>query len=48
MAMRTRSRAAFGGLTIGHTIEQLTLPLGIMATMDADRGELVIEEAAVS
>jgi muramoyltetrapeptide carboxypeptidase len=39
---------AFGGLTIGHTIEQLTLPLGIMATMDADRGDLVIEEAAVS
>jgi len=34
------------GLTIGHTGDQVTLPLGIMATLDADRGELVIEEAA--
>jgi muramoyltetrapeptide carboxypeptidase len=36
------------GLTIGHTDDQLTLPLGVMATLDADRGELVVEEAAVS
>ena len=35
------------GLTIGHTEDQLTLPLGVMAEMDADRGELVIEEAGV-
>jgi muramoyltetrapeptide carboxypeptidase len=34
------------GLTIGHTADQATLPLGVMATLDADRGELVIEEAA--
>jgi len=35
------------GLTIGHTDDQLTLPLGVMAELDADRGELVIEEAGV-
>ncbi len=34
------------GLTIGHTPDQLTLPIGVMATLDADRGELTIEEAA--
>jgi muramoyltetrapeptide carboxypeptidase len=34
------------GLTIGHTDDQLTLPLGVMASLDADKGELVIEEAA--
>jgi muramoyltetrapeptide carboxypeptidase len=36
------------GLTIGHTDDQLTLPMGVMATLDADKGELVIEESAVS
>jgi muramoyltetrapeptide carboxypeptidase LdcA involved in peptidoglycan recycling len=35
------------GLTIGHTEDQLTLPLGVMAELDADKGELIIEEAAV-
>ena len=35
------------GLTIGHTDDQLTLPLGVMATLDADKGELTIEESAV-
>ena len=35
------------GLTIGHTDDQLTLPLGVMATLDADKGELVIEESAL-
>jgi muramoyltetrapeptide carboxypeptidase len=34
------------GLTIGHTSDQITLPLGVMAQMDADKGELVIEESA--
>ncbi|MGH9630596.1 MAG: S66 peptidase family protein [Bryobacteraceae bacterium] len=34
------------GLTIGHTDDQLTLPLGVMATLDADRGTLTVEEAA--
>ena len=36
------------GLLIGHTESQLTLPLGVLATLDADKGELVIEESAVS
>ncbi len=35
------------GLPIGHTIDQLTLPVGLPATLDADRGELIIEESAV-
>ena len=34
------------GLTIGHTDDQLTLPEGVMASLDADKQELVIEEAA--
>lgn len=34
------------GLTIGHTADQLTLPLGVTATLDADKGELTISEAA--
>ena len=37
-----------GGLTFGHTDDQLTLPLGVMATLDADKGELVIEEPGVA
>ena len=36
----------FSGLTVGHTDDQATLPLGVMTTLDADKGELVIEEAA--
>lgn len=35
------------GLTIGHTNDQLTLPLGVAATLDADQGELTIEEPAL-
>ncbi|GIU73674.1 MAG: peptidase U61 [Bryobacteraceae bacterium] len=35
------------GLVIGHTDDQLTLPLGVMAELDADAGTLTIEEAAV-
>lgn len=34
------------GMTLGHTEDQATLPLGVMATLDADKGELVIEEPA--
>lgn len=34
------------GLTIGHTSDQLTLPYGVMATLDADAGTLTIEESA--
>lgn len=36
----------FTGLTIGHTDDQLTLPLGVMATLDADEKKLIVEEAA--
>ena len=35
------------GLTIGHTDDQLTLPLGPLASLDADKGELAIEEPAL-
>jgi len=34
------------GLTIGHTADQMTLPLGLEATLDADTGKLTIHEAA--
>jgi muramoyltetrapeptide carboxypeptidase len=33
------------GLTLGHSDDQLTLPLGVMASLNADKGELVVEEA---
>ena len=36
------------GLTIGHTADQLTLPIGVMASLDADKGTLTIEEAATT
>jgi muramoyltetrapeptide carboxypeptidase len=36
------------GLTIGHTNDQLTLPLGVSATLDADKGELTLEESGVA
>lgn len=35
------------GLSFGHTIDQVTIPLGVMASMDADRQTLTIEEAGV-
>ena len=35
------------GLTIGHTADQLTLPLGVTAMLDADNGILDIKEAGV-
>ncbi|HLL15758.1 MAG TPA: LD-carboxypeptidase [Pyrinomonadaceae bacterium] len=35
------------GLTIGHTNDQLTLPLGVAATLDASAGRLDIKEAGV-
>ena len=34
-------------LTIGHTDDQLTLPLGVLATLDSNNGTLEIKEAAV-
>lgn len=36
------------GLTIGHTDDQLTLPLGLMATLDAEAGTLEVKEAGVA
>lgn len=36
------------GLTIGHTPDQLTLPIGVTASLDADKGVLTIEEAATT
>jgi muramoyltetrapeptide carboxypeptidase LdcA involved in peptidoglycan recycling len=36
------------GVTIGHTNDQLTLPLGVMATLNADAGTLEITENGVS
>lgn len=38
----------FYGLTFGHTDDQLTLPLGVLATMDADKGTLEIKETALA
>lgn len=35
------------GLTFGHTDDQVTLPEGVRATLDADKQELVIEESGV-
>jgi muramoyltetrapeptide carboxypeptidase len=36
------------GLTIGHTADQATLPYGVQATLDADKGELIVEEPGVA
>lgn len=36
------------GMTIGHTSDQLTLPLGVMATLDSARATLTIEESHLS
>jgi muramoyltetrapeptide carboxypeptidase LdcA involved in peptidoglycan recycling len=36
------------GLTIGHTSDQITLPLGVAATLYAGAGTLKITEAGVS
>lgn len=35
------------GLSFGHTEDQVTLPLGVMASLDADARQLVVEEAGV-
>ncbi|MCC6591094.1 MAG: LD-carboxypeptidase [Bryobacterales bacterium] len=34
------------GLTIGHTADQASFPLGVAATLDADAGALIVEDAA--
>lgn len=38
----------FYGLAAGHGSDKATLPLGVRASMDADKGTLTIEEAAVA
>lgn len=35
------------GLSFGHTIDQVTLPLGVMASLDADKQTLTVEGAGV-
>jgi muramoyltetrapeptide carboxypeptidase len=35
------------GLSFGHTIDQVTLPLGVTASLDADKQMVVVEEAGV-
>jgi muramoyltetrapeptide carboxypeptidase len=37
----------FTGLTIGHTADQLTLPLGVTATLNADEKTLELKESGV-
>jgi muramoyltetrapeptide carboxypeptidase len=37
----------FTGLTIGHTADQLTLPLGVTATLNADEKTLDLKESGV-
>ena len=39
---------AISGLSFGHIEQKLTLPVGVMATLDADEGTLAITESAVS
>ena len=43
-ALRT---PAISGLSFGHIDQKLTLPIGVMATLDADAGTLSIDESAV-
>ena len=40
-------KPAFYGLMIGHTPEQLTLPIGLNAIIDADNGTIEINDSAV-
>lgn len=39
---------AFYGAMIGHIENKLTVPLGIKATIDAEKGTIVLEESSVS
>jgi len=39
---------AISGLSFGHIEQKLTLPIGVMATLDGDAGTLSIDEAAVT
>jgi muramoyltetrapeptide carboxypeptidase len=42
------ARPALSGLSFGHIEQKMVLPVGVMATVDADAGTLRIDEAAVS
>lgn len=44
--LKTVKVPVLAGLLIGHTSEQLTLPQGVRATLDADAGTLTIDEPA--
>ena len=35
------------GLSFGHTADQVTLPLGVVASLDAGKQQLIVEESAV-
>jgi muramoyltetrapeptide carboxypeptidase len=39
---------ALAGLSFGHIEQKLTLPIGVMATLDADAGTLALDEPAVT
>jgi muramoyltetrapeptide carboxypeptidase len=39
---------AISGLSFGHIEQKLTLPIGVLATLDADAGTLRLDEAAVA
>lgn len=39
---------AIAGLSFGHIEQKLTLPIGVMATLDGDAGTVTIDEAAVA
>ena len=39
---------AISGLSFGHIEQKLTLPIGVMATLDGDAGTVTIDEAAVT
>lgn len=44
----SRPVPAVSGLSFGHIEQKLTLPIGVMATLDADSGTLSLDEAAVT
>lgn len=43
----TLGKPAIYGLSFGHVRDQVTLPIGVMATLDADARTLTIDEGAV-
>ncbi|HYO79032.1 MAG TPA: LD-carboxypeptidase [Thermoanaerobaculia bacterium] len=41
-------KPAVSGFSFGHIEQKMTLPVGVMATLDGDAGTLTLDEAAVS